>query len=201
MQQYFCLLGRVKDNNMKQSELILLLLLLTFPLLLITCKDDPPEGPGPTPNTNYWSLMTCKVDGEDWGDCFPGLMVGMKQSSSSAEWFKNYVGHPLIIEFINGCDSSDSKNAVQSIYVNLNPYSGVGTYQLNNFSYGSCSNLQSSYIMRTDDIHTGSITITKFDTIKKEISGTLDFEAYSSDSNRIVRVSGGAFSKVKFITN
>jgi hypothetical protein len=186
---------------MKQILKMTMLLMMVFPLYLSSCKDDPPEGPGPPSDSNYWSLMTCKVDGNDWGDCLPGLMLGMKQSKSSAEWFKNYIGQPLIIEFINLCDSSNSKNAVQSIYVNLNPYSGIGTYQLNNFSYGACANLQSTYIMRTDDIYTGSITITKFDTIKKEIFGTLDFEAYNSDSNRIVKVSGGKFSKVKFITN
>ena len=190
--------------KLSHSILKFSLVLLLPAVLLAACKEATPDGNYPEPsNKNYWSKATCKIDGKDWGDCFPSPFgpIGINESRASAEWFKNFVGQPLRLEFLNACDSVNSKTAIQSVFFNIKTFNGKGRYTLDENNSGECHNLQfSSYFFRTYIGHTGVLDITVFDTVKKEISGSFQFQAFNPDSNRIIKVTDGQFSKVNFIT-
>ena len=176
-------------------------MLLLPAVLLAACKEATPDGNYPEPsNKNYWSKATCKIDGKDWGDCYPSQIPNIKTSRASAEWLKNFVEQPLKIELVDGCDGFVSNTAIQNIFFYIKKFNGVGIYQLNENSYGQCGNMVSNYFFRTYIRHTGVLDITIFDTVKKEISGSFQFQAFNPDSNRIIKVTDGQFSKVNFIT-
>jgi len=75
----------------------------------------------------------------------------------------------------------------------------VGTFNLGSFG----SNGYADFIRQvgttvedfsTDDSHTGTVEITKFDTEKKKIEGTFSFTAKSSTGNNTINVTNGSFS-------
>jgi hypothetical protein len=163
---------------------------------LIGCKDKDHDHESltsePAKKNNYWSQSTCKIDGHAWGDCFPSLIKG---SRASGEWYKNFEGDPLQLHFANVCDSPFTE-----INISLKKFNGIGSYSLSTDNYAEYNVVymldRTQY--RTNLVTTGKVSITKFDTARREISGTYEFGAFNSDSNTTRVITNGVFNRIIF---
>jgi hypothetical protein len=170
-------------------------IVIASPLLLTGCKEDDDGTSSAKPivkEKNYWSKSTCNIDGKPWGDCYPSFL---KESRVAGEWYKNAIDEPLRLYFINLCDSPFT-----DINISLNDFTGVGSYTLSTDSYAEHQIINSLTRIqyRTDITNKGTVTITKFDTLNHQVSGTFQFKAFNPDSNKTKAISNGIFNKVTF---
>lgn len=66
-------------------------------------------------------------------------------------------------------------------------------YLLSDYPYGRLNDLRSNCDHRTSSNYSGKLTITHLDKTRSIISGTFAFEAYSSDCEKVVRITDGRF--------
>jgi hypothetical protein len=171
--------------------------IIFFCIVLSNCKNDKKEDPIPTTPKNTWSQMSCKLDGKDWSDCGKTI-IGTKESNTGGEWFKNFVNQPLKIYGITNCDNN---NSFVNIY--LADFKSVAVYHLanyNNVSY-TIQYPAGNVEYKTNSSHIGTLSITKFDSIRNKVSGTFSFEGFNADSNRIVKITDGKFTDISFYVN
>ncbi len=166
--------------------------------LCLSCHKDEKTDTSPM-SKNYWSEAFCKLNDKEWEDCQLGIS-GSNQTGAHGNWHRSSVGQPLTIEFINLCDSSLNKTGIQSIFLVVQVFKGIGKYPLDDFNYASCINLYPTSRFRyiTSSQYTGEMNVTKFDSIKQVVSGNFAFQAYYSDSNSTLTVKDGIFNEVQF---
>ena len=178
--------------NTKQ---ILILIFIASCLMGSSCckKDEPP----PPPNNEPSNEMTAVIDGVPWEACKPSLIGNGTSSNVQAQ---NFVGNYLDVEGTNTCNNTS--NYLFNVYFKLYSINGIGTYQIKGTdgSIGAIGNysVYPNIFYYTDSIHNGTVTITKFDTSAKLISGTFEFHVYNIDSNKIVTVTNGQFINIYY---
>jgi hypothetical protein len=171
-----------------------ILYLLPALLLLASCKKDIdalPEATQTGANT-----FGARIDGELWVPQKFGIV------STAALVEARYSGNNSV--FINARNFASSPTETEfELY--LRPVTGTGTYLLNQAT-GKYPNESASYglfskrkFMPLNDWitgpqYTGSVTITRFDTVQHVISGTFAFTAATTDSSAApITVSEGRF--------
>jgi hypothetical protein len=177
-------------NNL--NLIAFLLIVITYSTFLLGCKNEDSPESKPIENKNYRSITTCNVDGKAWSDCYP--MMG-KSSNSTGQWYKSAIGTPLRLYFTSGCDSP-----FIDINISLSVFSGVGSYSVSTDSYAEYEIYYpiDRIRYRTNLSSTGTVSITKFDTSRQEISGKYEFKVYNSDSNKTKTITNGQFDRVRF---
>ena len=159
------------------KKLLVILSLLTLAIFIFNCEgttEPKEESDGP---------FVCKLDGEKWVPDAPNNEVTAS------------LAYGYLVITANHIDGSDGEIMV----LMLSNLTEIGTFNLG--SYGSSG--YADFIRQvgttvedfsTDDSHTGTVEITKFDTEKKKIEGTFSFTAKSSTGNNTINVTNGSFS-------
>lgn len=81
----------------------------------------------------------------------------------------------------------------------------VKTYKVNQFTPSSASYVDSNeiavknYDSKVEDQYSGNITITKFDEVKKTISGTFSLVLRNTTDQRLLSVEDGVFSEISYL--
>jgi len=159
-------------------------------LLFSSCKKDETDDGLPKPTQTGEDMMAARVDGNIW----------IRKTC----WC--YMGNNgIATQFENGWLNIEGKQDEEYISITLSGVDKPGNYpfkpsynKLNgNGSYWNSGTLTSwSEINRhiTNYTHSGSVTITKFDTANKIISGKFTFDAESEyDPKSIVHITNGWF--------
>jgi hypothetical protein len=172
-----------------------LLLVSAFVCCCKSKEDDKPTNQQPQ---NTWSIVQCKVDGADWGDCQKILMSN--SSNTSAGWLRDFTNTPLWIEAINTCGTNDT---ISFIYIRINDFQGTGEYILNEYSFASyrIGRGFKDIRYRTDSNNTGIINISQFNEQTQRVTGTFNFVGFNTDSNKVVTITEGKFNNIKWMLN
>lgn len=173
-----------KLNTMKTAKNILSIFIL--PLLILSlqhCKEDDPltELEKLPPATQSGKrTFGCLVDGKAMandGCCVPSdYQLGLLSIVSGAS-NKDYEG--LFSIYVHDNDLSEKSYILSE--------SGL------NQDYARFYETKVSCEFLTDNAYTGSITITHLDKINFIISGTFEFELYSADCTKVIKVTDGRF--------
>jgi len=163
------------------KKIFIILLSLLFAVLLFNCK-------GTTePKEESSEPFECKVDGKKW---VPSVPDDALEDALTVAYSSGYLTITA-----NHFDGSGG----EIMLLSLSNLTEVGTFNLG--SYGS--HCWAEIIRQvgttvedfsTDDSHTGTVEITKFDTDKKKVEGTFSFTAKSATSANTVTVTNGSFS-------
>jgi len=153
---------------------------------LAGCNEDPsylvaPRGPAP-------GIMSAVVDGATWS---AGGISGSPATAAYASGTLTVVGRRF---YLNG--SGDYISIV------VHSFSGVGTVPLSLESsatsgaaatWANYATGQDTTTFATDAAHTGSLTVTRFDTARRNVQGTFTFTGYHAPSSMATSVTGGTF--------
>ena len=194
--------------NILAMKLYLLILLFTTILLNINCKKqnictDPVCQLPPATQTGA-NTFGCLVDGKPW----------TANTSDAFSLEKLSVGSRIVNEdtfFIIRANRRHEREGIDSD-INLfiqggneqgvfplkdneaigprlsTPVGSVGVYQISkNYSYPT---------YETDSVHTGQVTITKYDIPNKIASGTFYFTAQNKENDSVVHVTDGRFDVI-----
>ncbi|MEM6261137.1 MAG: DUF6252 family protein [Bacteroidota bacterium] len=159
-----------------------LFFLLMISMLVVACGNDD-DGDDPTSSEQVNGTMTCKVDGTDWTGNF------IVQATYSA-------GSGADVLTITGQQSSDNSQ----IGLILNPFTGPGTYTVNQGNFTATSQARYSGPNPVTNTFTtigglGSLTIvvSEFDADGK-VKGTFEFTGVNAASgNADITVTEGSF--------
>lgn len=193
----------MKKNNLLISLTEATLLKHLKCLLLVSafvccCKSKEDDKPTNQQTQNTWSVVKCKIDGADWGDC--QKFIGSNTSNTSAGWLRDFTNTPFWIEAINTCGTNDTTSL---LYIRIVEFQGVRTYKLDNISYAIYRKgkvLKEMYY-RTDIVNTGIVNITQFNEQTQRVSGTFSFVGFNSDSGKVVTITEGNFNNIKWMLN
>ena len=94
--------------------------------------------------------------------------------------------------------TTNPDSPVQHVEIFINTFNGPGTYQVKTTDYSYCEyqiNYFTGYLTySTVGTDIGSVTITKYDTVNKIISGTFDFTVYNTkNKNDLISITKGRF--------
>lgn len=174
---------------MKSIKNISFLLLLGF--IIFACCKKKKNDPSPS-NPCTDNCLSAKIDGVYWENCQDN---SWGPPSISGEF---YSGIRLIIDAKNSCTQ------IGTVYLDFYTNGSIGTYLLgdttNNLGYAHnylASSGGNSYY--TDSTHIGTVIITKFDTTAKRVSGTFQFEAIDTSINKVLKITEGKISDVRYL--
>jgi|GEM_PF-3311716 hypothetical protein len=172
--------------------------ILLVSLIVSCCKSKEEDKPTNQQPQNTWSVVKCKIDGADWGDC--QKFLGSNTSNTSAGWLRDFTNTPFWIEAINTCGTNDT---ISFVYIRINDFQGTGEYILNVYSFASYRIGRGFKDIRylTDSNNTGVINITQFDEQTQRVSGTFSFVGFNSDSSKVVTITDGNFKNIKWMLN
>jgi len=159
------------------KKLLVILSLLTLAIFIFNCEgttEPKEESDGP---------FVCKLDGEKWVPDAPNNEVTASLAYGylviTATRIEGSTGETLTM-FVGGAKADTT--------INLGYVVG-GSYAM--FSRTVTT---TSETFMTDNEHTGSVAITKFDTNKKKVEGTFSFTAKSATGDNTIQVTNGSFS-------
>lgn len=172
---------------------VILLLVVSLPFILTSCnKDKLPKATEKGKNT-----FGCKIDGQiflpskeksSWSGVDPILVI-----NSSFDGF-------IVSARLFGTSSSTSK----SVTIGLPYLTTTGTHSLKTYGYGEYKlEYSQGPKYRTNNTNTGTINITRCDTINRIYSGKFSFKAIDENTGKTVNVTDGRFDvqrKKKFKT-
>jgi hypothetical protein len=140
-----------------------------------------PNPPGPAPG-----IMSATVDGMAWS---AGGISGSPAAAASSSGSILIVGHRI---FANGSGSN--------ITLHVEAFTGVGTYTLKTGALSGARAIFASYgaaldttKYATDSAHTGTLTVTLFDNVNRDVKGTFSFTGYDAVGTVVSNVTGGSF--------
>jgi hypothetical protein len=167
------------------SSAFLLLLLLAGP----QCKkSSPPLNILPPATQEGKNTFGCKVNGEIW---IPYYQCSYGTSGCDELGFHVYSSdsvNKLPLQFTLVAERSISDNNYSAFFINT--YSGANITQTGNI-YNSLSIwcvIGNDY--HTQSLYTGSMNLTKLDTVNNIMSGTFSFTQYNSPSDSVVVTDG-----------
>lgn len=169
---------------MKKKNWILLVVLMSA--LFVSCKKEEDKEPDPVPVETY--SLTAKLDGSDF-------------KSKATVVLDDGI---LYLE----AENSLSMNNTLQIMVDIDSIVENKTYMLGDFSelaFNSGTYAYATFTASTADYYTtdntnpssDNLTITKFDTISKTISGTFNFQV-SDGSSGLRQFQNGEFTDLKW---
>jgi hypothetical protein len=184
----------MKSNTLK---LFLIIILQSF-LFFVGCqkKDDNPTGPGDGNTQTGAGTMSCKLDGAQWSATqIPGAPI--PGAYANLETHSNYSTLTIIGTEINSSSVASGISLTLTTKGNFT----TGEYQLDNKNYNTYTALAIftrsgiQYGTTGETEFSGKLTITKYDTANKIVSGTFYFTAkkLSSTSNEKVLITEGKF--------
>ena len=148
-------------------------------VLLVGCHKD--EGsPLPKATQTGENTFGCLVDGKAFGPLPPQGITSSRRKPLEASLYRTDL---LISARGNGGVDFALRNAFQP-----------GTYPIretNSASYGRYAFGSDDYY--TDGAHTGTVTLTRMDTVAKVASGTFQFTALNYQSGKTVAITEGRF--------
>ena len=155
------------------KKTILVVTLASIVLLGCKKKDEEPE-PEPTPTPTPTYNFTAKVDGVDY------------KSTGKVQIMYDY----LVISAGNDNDKlwfifNLLYDSVQVKVYPCNSSANGGVYSMAQYSNG---NTQTGYSTDATSVATDKLTITKYDTTAKKISGTFNFTGYDDDGTGAKKV-------------
>jgi len=171
------------------KKIFIILLSLLFAVIMFNCggttepKDDDNQTDGGEP-------FECKVDGEKW---VPNVSENGVTASMAYGWLS------ITATVIDGTTS-------EQIIFSLGAVTEPCTINLGSAFTGKYANFlrtvgaTSPVSFFTDDSHTGTVEITKFDADKKKVEGTFSFTAKNLTGENTVTVTNGSFS-LTYTTN
>ncbi|RYE18438.1 MAG: hypothetical protein EOP51_21960 [Sphingobacteriales bacterium] len=176
---------------------LLYLLLACFLLLTACSKDDDTNSPDTLPPATQEGKNTfgCKVNGRNW--------VPDSDDWMASVLYSHYISQDTTVgpkgQLHVGASNGILHQGVRFTIPVLPPI--LGNYTLNQSHYllggggGYSSNISpnSSNDYFTDTLHTGTVTLTKFDTINHIVSGTFYFQAKLQGGTETVNVTDGRF--------
>jgi len=163
------------------KKLLVILSLLTLVVFMFNCK-------GTTePKEESSEPFECKVDGKKW---VPSVPDDALEDALTVAYSSGYLSITA-----NHFDGSDGEILVLS----LSNLTEVGTFNLGSFGSHCWAEIirqvgTTVEDFSTDDSHTGTVEITKFDTNKKKVEGTFSFTAKSATGDNTIQVTNGSFS-------
>ncbi len=157
-------------------------LLVCF-LFFISC--DKEKLPKPTEGGK--NTFGCKIDGQiflpakepsSWSNVDPILV--------SNSWFDGFLVHATTF--------STSNSIAKSVTIALPYLKSTGTYPLKTFGYGQYKlEYFQGPIYQTNNTNTGTVNITRCDTVNKIYSGTFSFQGIDENTGKTVQVTDGRF--------
>jgi hypothetical protein len=169
-----------KMSLMRFSYISLILFLLTS---CEGCKDDPEPIPEidklPAATQTGAQTFGCLIDGKAWVVKGPFYLFGMYQEgilSISADQRTDKIDRGLTMDL-----SAQNLQPTTYLLTKLPAGRGVLSDSIEGCSYETSDEVQ------------GTLTITSFDPSHLILSGTFEFEAYSTNCDKIVRVTEGRF--------
>ena len=172
------------------------LLKYVLPLLfvgLVACeKDSPADDKGEPKEPFYWSKMSCTINGELWGDCFPGVFGPVPRVFG-----QRFTGSYIDFTGMEWCEKYDERNSY--LYIKIADVSDTGTYYLNEDNkaifYLTQGIEKEEYI--TQNI--GTVRITRFEDRVNHtlIDGTFAFTAYNADLKQSLHITEGKFENIR----
>jgi len=168
---------------MKNKKWILILFTAYTVCMSLSCKKDKLTKATQTGANTF----SCKIDG-----------VIFKPSESGGF----FSGNPLIVNnwpidgfTIRARKYKDDNNSVpRNVILKLSYLKTIGSYPLITYPYGQYEiDYSGGPVYRTDATHTGTVTITRCDTVNQIYSGTFSFTAIDKNTNNVVKVTDGRF--------
>ncbi len=176
---------------MPVKNLVLAVFLLV--LLVLSCKK---ETPLPHPTQTGANTLGCKINGKVW------------VAQDSDEPFNRTYGveggyqEPIVDSIRNNIWIQARRNDRTVVHLFVRQVSRPGVYPLElatgarpgaliPHSYGRYFDSFRQFM--TEPNHTGSVTITRADTINKIISGTFEFTGYDPQSKQTISITEGRF--------
>ena len=169
-------------------------LLVALLLLAMGCKKNEINALPPATQTGA-NTFGCLVDGKAWVPDGGGLFVGIKPVEGGYQ--ANYIDSLRNNIWIRSVRNDDS-----GLDIYLRNVSKTGVYQLNkttqvtptilvplNYAYYR----DAKYNYMTNSNYTGTVTITKADTVGKTVAGLFNFTAQDYASKRTITIIEGRF--------
>ena len=170
-----------------------LLSVFVLSIALFSCKKD---GPLPAATQNGSHTFGCKVNGKTW---IPDGVGGFAKIEAISG---GYVG-TSISPTHNSVFISTYRSDRTKIDLHIQGVNKTGVYELNkstNILYAELRPLNyGAYFpdpgraFSTNPTYTGTVTVTKADTVNSIISGTFEFTVYDPDSRQTIRITDGRF--------
>lgn len=149
----------------------------------LSCKKDKL----PKPTQTGANTFGCKIDGVIFK---PSQDAGLFGSPPITVYNLPYNGFTLLGKFYG--DRSDPFSKV--VMLNLVYLRSTGTYNLNDYPNGVYAiSYAGGPSYKTNTTHTGSVTITRCDTVNRIYSGTFSFTAIDDSTAKVVTVTDGRF--------
>lgn len=166
---------------MKRSTIFFIIIFL---LSISSCtKDKLPKATESGKNT-----FGCKIDGNVFLPSEEGSSwVGARPIIVSNSRFDGFV--------LRARKFSTSTSTPVNVVIALPYLITTGTYTLATFGYGEykLDYAPNGPIYRTNQTYTGTVTITRCDTVNRIYSGTFSFKALDENTTKIVNVTDGRF--------
>ena len=185
--------------------------LLLLPLLGLTQCFMPGEGaypvqPMPAATQNGANTAGCRVDGQLWVAHYYDTMIGAINPKPVYAWWNNAsLGGPILsLTFNKNIADVAQVHHDTSMNLELPGITRAGTYVLDQrpgtrgrgpTGYASFTFYKPTPNQEflTDAQHTGTLVVTRFDTISRVVSGTFEFTARQAGTGTVVRVTEGRF--------
>jgi hypothetical protein len=140
-----------------------------------------PTRPAPAPG-----IMSATVDGNAWS---AGGVSGSPAAAAYNPGSILIVGHRILA---NGSGSN--------VTLHVEAFTGVGTYTLRTGALSGARAIFAFYTTAldttkyaTDSAHTGTLAVTLFDTVNRDIKGTFSFSGYDAAGAVVSNVTSGVF--------
>ena len=162
-------------------------LVLTACLAGVAACSSPAQNPqAPPPPTIAPGLMNASVDGNGWS---AGGLSGSPAAAAYSGASILIVGHRI---FANGSGSN--------VTLHVEAFTGAGTYSLSTGALSGARAIFASYTAAldttkytTDAGHTGTLTVTLFDGINRNVKGTFSFTGLDGTGTVVANVTSGVF--------
>ncbi len=177
----------------KHRQVFTFLAILFGGALFFSCKK---ETPLPTATQTGANTLGCKINGKTW------------VAEDSDEPFNRIYGveggyeYPYVDTIRNNIWIQGRRNNRTFLHLFVRQVDRIGIYPLNlstgtapgalvPYNYGLYFNSSSQFM--TNPGHTGSVTITRADTVNKIVSGTFEFSGYDPQTKQTISITEGRF--------
>ena len=156
-------------------------LLLLFVLLAgAGCQKDAPDAGLPPATREGKNTFGCLVDGQPFG---PKPPLGINSRRREPLEASTYRTHLLVSARGDGGVDIALHNALQP---GTYPIGEMRTARFGRYAFGSDE-------YSTNVVHTGTVTLTRIDTVAKVVAGTFQFTAINHHTGQTVTLTGGRF--------
>ena len=189
-----------------RPSVLRLLPLLGLTQCLMQGEGAYPTQPMPAATQTGANTAGCFVDGQLWVAHYYNTTIGASNPKPVYAWWNNAsLGGPILsLSLLKDNADQTLVHHDTSMNIELPGITRAGTYvlDLRPSTRGRGPNGYASFTLRkptpdqeflTDAQHTGTLVVTRFDTISRVVSGTFAFTARHAATGTVVRVTEGRF--------